>query len=291
MSDLLVPLDSGHIFVDDRGVGPPLLVMPVAWGMSYDFYSALLDPTILAARLVFYDPVGVGRSSPLPEDWRPERIVSDAEEVREALGIEQVILFGHASGGYQALSYALRFPDHVAGMILVNGYASYRRADETGAPLLEHVDTWPRFRDRVREIRRVKLPAAEEFRAVYKEQRMVDLLDYSPHYLRMAEIADRTGFNPAMHDDIDGDVTDRLAEIRAPTLIVAGLHDALCPFTESQLLAECLPAASLVPFALSRHFPFVEQPVEFGQAVRDFIHALGLAAMSASDLTPDGSSK
>jgi proline iminopeptidase len=275
MTEQFVSRGDARIYIEVVGSGFPTFVIPVAWGMSHDFYQALLDPLLSAhLQLVYFDPVGTGRSSPLPPDWSPTMIVRDVEAVRAALGIEHMVLFGHASGGYHALAYALEFPEHVAAMILVNSFASYRRASEIGAPLLEHLATWPEFVQQAREIARVRLPPSEEFRAIYKEQRVVDLLDYGPHYIRLANIADRTSFNPNMHDDLAGDLTDRLPEIVLPVLLLVGEHDVLCPLEETQLIATQLPAARVVLFSASRHFPFVEEPDKFVAEVEDFLDGL-----------------
>jgi len=198
--------------------------------------------------------------------------VEEADSVRDSLGEEQVIVAGHASGAFLALAYALRHPNRVKGLILINPYASYRRINETGTALLEDNPHWRRFNDRVDEIRRVRLSSSERFRAIYKEQRMVDLWDYGIFYFEMADAADMSSFNPAMHDDYDTDLLPDLHTVEAPTLILTGVHDALAPLEESVLIAEKLPFVRLIEFQQSRHFPFVEETEKFSQAVSTFLH-------------------
>jgi proline iminopeptidase len=259
--------------------------MPVAWGMSHDFYQALLAPLELPLKFAYFDPLGTRRSGPLPADWQPLSIVEEADSVRESLGEEQVIVAGHASGAFLALAYALRYPERVKGVILINPYASYDRVNEAGSMLLEQNPYWRRFNDRVQEIRRVRLSSSERFRAIYKEQRVVDLWDYGIYYFEMADAADMASFNPAMHDDYERDLLPDLGRIQAPTLILTGVHDALAPLEESVLIAENLPFVRLIEFQQSRHFPFVEEAEKFTEAISAFLRDTDLAAPNSPEQT------
>ena len=169
------------------------------------------------------------------------------------------------------MAYAVSYPDRVKGLILVNPFASYQRVNEAGGVLLEENPYWQRFKDRSTEIRRVRLSPSERFRAIYKEQRIVDLWDYGVHYFEMADAADMSSFNPNMHDDFRTDLLPDLSSIEAPTLILTGAHDALAPLEESVLIAQQLPFVRLIEFQQSRHFPFVEEAEKFSEAVCTFL--------------------
>ena len=255
----------------DCGHGQPALVMPVAWGMSHEFYRSLLGELDLPLRLIHFDPAGTGPSGPLPAGWTPANIVDEAEAVRAAGNYEQIVTLGHASGAFLSIAYALEHPDRVEALILVNPFASYSRANETSNSRLAADPSWPAFQKRVAEIRRVDLTPPERFRAIFKEQRVIDMVDYGPYYFAMADAADECSFNPAMTDDPDTDFLDELCTIEAPVLIISGLHDSLVPIEESRLIAAELPYVRLIELGSSAHYPFVEQPEEFSQAVREFI--------------------
>jgi len=276
VSESWVSLDGGTIFVETGANGPPTLVMPVAWGMSHDFYQLLLSELALPLRLIYFDPEGTGMSSLLPPAWNPARIVDEAEAVRSSVEQEQVIVFGHASGAFLGLAYALEHPTHVAAMILVSPFASYGRADEMSARRLESHPNWTAFCKRVADIRRVKLSSQERFRAIFKEQRAVDMFDYGPHYFQMADATDEAVFNMAMHDDRETDLLDELHTIEAPVLIITGVHDPLCPVEESRLIAAELPYVRLIELEATGHYPFVEAAELFDGAVTEFLRELQL---------------
>jgi pimeloyl-ACP methyl ester carboxylesterase len=66
------------------------------------------------------------------------------------------------------------------------------------------------------------------------------------------------------------DTMDRLSEITAPTLVVAGERDIACPPCFGRVVAEQIPGAELVVLAGEAHQPFQERPVEFNALVDRF---------------------
>jgi proline iminopeptidase len=54
-------------------------------------------------------------------------------------------------------------------------------------------------------------------------------------------------------------------------LVLAGRHDRTCPPEASQATAAGVPGAELHIFEQSGHMPFVEQPDEFLNVVREFL--------------------
>ena len=71
--------------------------------------------------MYYFDQRGCGRSgSPVNKDYSLERMVSDIEEIRALSGMDKVYVMGHSFGGILAHSYALRYPQHIKGLILLN---------------------------------------------------------------------------------------------------------------------------------------------------------------------------
>ena len=69
------------------------------------------------------------------------------------------------------------------------------------------------------------------------------------------------------------DYRPRLGEVRVPTLLLTGRHDPQTPVACAQELAAGIPNARLVLFEQSGHYPFVEEPGAFWEAVRAFLIA------------------
>ena len=76
----------------------------------------------------YYDQLGTGHSDH-PKDiklWTLPRAVEEVEQVRKALGLNKhnFYLYGHSWGGVLALQYALKYQDHLKGLIISNMMAS-----------------------------------------------------------------------------------------------------------------------------------------------------------------------
>jgi proline iminopeptidase len=65
---------------------------------------------------------------------------------------------------------------------------------------------------------------------------------------------------------------DRLQEVQAPSLILAGRHDPEAPLPCSEELWQGIPQASLIVFEKSGHFPFIEEASLFGHTVAAFLN-------------------
>jgi proline iminopeptidase len=64
---------------------------------------------------------------------------------------------------------------------------------------------------------------------------------------------------------------DRLEEVRASTLILAGRHDSETPLPCSMELLQGIPQAELIIFERSGHFPFIEESQRFVETVEAFL--------------------
>jgi pimeloyl-ACP methyl ester carboxylesterase len=72
--------------------------------------------------VVTYDQRGIGRSSSPqadPANYTLEKYAEDLDAVREAIGIDQVHLFGHSWGGIVAMRYATLYPEQVRSILLM----------------------------------------------------------------------------------------------------------------------------------------------------------------------------
>jgi proline iminopeptidase len=76
----------------------------------------------------YYDQLGSAYSDQPdePELWNVPRFVEEVEQVRQALGLgrENFFLYGQSWGGVLAIEYALRYQEHLAGLVISNMMAS-----------------------------------------------------------------------------------------------------------------------------------------------------------------------
>jgi pimeloyl-ACP methyl ester carboxylesterase len=78
-----------------------------------------------------------------------------------------------------------------------------------------------------------------------------------------------------MSGDAPGDLADRVRGVRSPTMVIAGAQDATLHAAAVAALTGLFPAGHLALIDDCGHFPWVEQPVRFREAVDPFLAQLG----------------
>ena len=121
------------LFVEVIGHGYPLVLMH--GGPGADHWT-MLPFRRCADRftLVFYDHRCNGRSAGAPVSsmtW--ENLTADADALRQRLGFEKWAVLGHSFGGQVALEYALRYPDSLSHLVLLDTGGDSRWSQEHAA--------------------------------------------------------------------------------------------------------------------------------------------------------------
>src|SRR5918994_6298515 len=119
-SGTTMPIRDVSLFVKVVGGGYPLVLMH--GGPGADHYS-MLPFRRCADRftLIFYDLRCNGRSEGAPVSsmtW--ENLTADADALRQRLGFERWAVLGHSFGGHVDLEYALRYPDSLSHLVLLD---------------------------------------------------------------------------------------------------------------------------------------------------------------------------
>ena len=173
-------------------------------------------------------------------------------EFLNTVGIGQPIIVGHSMGGATALTLALHFPTHVAGLVLMATGARLRVA----RAILEGIHS--DFEGSVELITRFAWSL--EAKPALTELGRQALLETGPDVL---------------FDDFTAcdrfDVMERLGEIKIPTLVIAGTADQLTPPKFARFLAEHIPNAHLVLVEDAGHMVMLERPLEVMEAVQEFL--------------------
>ncbi len=266
------------LFVKVVGGGYPLVFMH--GGPGLDHWS-LLPFRRCKDRftLVFYDHRCNGRSVGAPMSsmtW--ENLTADADALRQRLGFERWAVLGHSFGGHVALEYALRYPDSLSHLVLLDTGGEGRWSQQNAADLLAKRGYSP---ERVELVRRWFNGefAPDEWFPIFR--RIGGAYYYHLNPLRLArELVQgewRTKFRPepfifaGRHLLRGWTVMDRLGEITVPTLVMAGREDFVFPPECQRELAAGIPNARLRIIERAGHNPQSEQTAEVMRAVSDFI--------------------
>jgi proline-specific peptidase len=285
----MTDVDEGTIRVDDGRIwyrcvgrdGIPLLVLHGGPGAGHDYLEPL-EGLATGRQVVLYDQLGCGRSDQ-PDDrslWRMERFVAEVGQVRDALGLKRIHLFGQSWGGWLAIEYMLSQPVGVVSLVLASTSASIPQfvaeAARLKAALPPDVYHTLQRHEAAGDLHHPEYEAA--VRQFYA--RHVCRLDPWPECL-LRTVRNLEG--NAVYETMNGpneftvvgnlkhwDRTDRLGEITLPTLITVGRYDEITP-TCAETLRRGIPQAELRLFPDSSHTAHLEETESYLRAVQEFL--------------------
>jgi len=244
--------------------GAPTVLLSSGLGGTAGYWAPQLAALRARHRIVAYDQAGTGRNKrDLPDDHSIAALADEALAVLDATRTEKAHFVGHALGGLVGLDLALRHPDRLRSLTVVNGWAAAhahtKRCFELRLMLLKH-----------------------EGAAAYVKAQPIFL--YPADWLaKNAERAAReeahglSGFQGAdtlkrrIAALLAFDATRHLARIRMPTLISAARDDVLVPCSMSERLAAAIPGATLDVAAWGAHAINVTQPDAFNAMLLSFL--------------------
>jgi pimeloyl-ACP methyl ester carboxylesterase len=253
--------DGARIYYEVEGAGPALIL---GHSLLFDgrMWAAVVPGLARHFRVINVDArchrhsTGSGRIAieDLAADWLA---ILDHEKAPRAL------LCGLSLGGMTAMRVALRAPERVAAMALLDTSAD---PEEPGNRVVYRV---------LAEIQRlVRLdplvdPIVE--RKMFGRTARGEQPDLVARGMQMIHEKEPRAVYPALRAVFDREsVADRLAEIRCPTLVLCGSEDAATPPTRSRRIAERIPGASLHIIPRAGHCSVMEQPAEVEKLLVDF---------------------
>jgi pimeloyl-ACP methyl ester carboxylesterase len=121
--DLVELPDGRRLHLDVRGEqhGGPTVVLDAGWGGSSPAYAWLHDQLDDTVTTVAYDRPGYGWSDPADRPVDPAATADDLHEALDARGLPgPYVLVGHSLGAHYARVFAERYPDDVAGLVLLD---------------------------------------------------------------------------------------------------------------------------------------------------------------------------
>ena len=266
-----------RLFVEVVGRGYPLALMH--GGPGGDHWT-MLPFRELSDRfmLVFYDHRCNGRSVGAPVTsmtW--ENLTADADALRERLGFDKWAVLGHSFGGKVALEYALRYPDRLSHLVLLDAGGDSFWDQENAPELLAKRGFGRKKVELARRWFNGRIAPWEFYPTLMRLGTAYDphtsflsgmLMMFAERRSKGRPRAEIFGFS---HLTKGWTVMDRLAEIRVPTLVMAGRDDFVFPPEHQGQLAAGIPGARLEIIERAGHNPHNERTAEVMKAVRDFI--------------------
>ena len=265
-----------ELYVKEMGDGPPVVVLHGGPGAHHDYLIPGFDRLADEFRLYFYDQRGGGRSSvgrPGRVSWRDH--VADLEALRERWEMERMIIVGYSWGGLLALLYATEHPHRVSCLVAVDpaaGWGDYHQRFRKEFDARTHSNIVTQLRN---ELERSGLQARDP--DAYRQRRFElsvagyfrdprDARGLTPFKVQ-AQAQEATWRSLSGHGD---ELRRKVAKLEQPTLILHGRHDPV-PLEWAEELRDTMQAARLVVLEESGHVPYVEEPEETFETIREFL--------------------
>ncbi|HSM87037.1 MAG TPA: alpha/beta fold hydrolase [Candidatus Limnocylindrales bacterium] len=266
-----VTRDGVRLAYSSAGSGYPL-VKSANWlnHLDYEWDSPLWKHWLAGLtqhhRLIRYDERGNGLSQWDVKEMSLELWVQDLETVVEAAGVEKFALMGISQGGAVAIAYAIRHPDRVSHLVLINAFSRGLEARGTEKQLagrralqtLMRLDWGKNNPDFKSMFTKFYIPQNS---TPEQQQWFNDLQRISASPENAARIM-------VTIDEIN--IRHLLPQVSVPTIIFHGDHDRVIPAEEGRILAAEIPGARFVPLNTGNHILLAEEP-----AWRVFLDELG----------------
>lgn len=217
---------------------------------------------------VIFDNRGVGLSDKPDEPYTVALMAKDAINVLKAAGFVEAHVLGVSLGGFIAQEMAISWPEFVKSLVLVSTSCGVR-----GVPMpLEtfKILNLPKGTMPLRDWLKMRLLPAFSERFAHEHPEVVErVLDLYMANRPPAHAVWRQAQAAAAFDSLD-----RLGEVRAPTLIIAGSDDRVVPAENARILHERIPNSRLVLFKGCGHLLFIEKPDAFNELVLRFLKSV-----------------
>ena len=260
-------------------------------GMTHEYLEAF-DSFLPGAGVeyYYYDQLGSAYSDQ-PDDpdlWTIPRFVDEVEQVRAALGLDRdnFVLYGQSWGGILAIEYALKYQQHLKGLVvsdMMSSIPAYNRyARDVLMPAMDQAA--------LGEILRLEATGKTD------DPRYMELLvpnHYEQHILRMPAADWPDGVNRALaHVNpkvyvlmqgpselgasgrlVDWDRTADLPRITVPTLVIGARHDTMDPEFMGRMAA-ALPHGHFLYCPVGSHLCLYDDQQVYMRGLIDFLHGL-----------------
>lgn len=232
----------------------PALFLSSSLGTTLEMWEPQVAPLAERFRVVRYDRRGHGRSPVAPGPTTIDDLGADLVELLDAIGLDRVSFCGLSLGGVEGMWLAVEAPARVERLALCCTAPSFL----------------PSYADRAAAVRAGGMEAVVDtvldrwFRPSFRETHPETVA----RFRAMLAATPPEGYAACCEALAAVDLTSRLGEIAAPTLVVTGADDPVVTPAAGDELAAAVPGAMHTVVAGAAHIANVEQPKAFTAALQ-----------------------
>lgn len=225
-------------------------------------------------QVIAFDNRGCGKSERPEIPYTIETMADDVKGLMDFLNIKQAHIMGMSMGGMIAQNFVLKYPERVNKVVLMNtnhtgaGWELLKGSQINGLELRKS-DPEREFWDYAKVVFHPKFRKELQNNPLKKWYGIWSAEDLKNHRLT----------DPSTKKDVENqayalsthNTTDRLHEIKNPTLILAASHDRACPKSELMFMHEKIPNSSFKVIEKTGHFSFLSKAPEINQILIKFL--------------------
>jgi pimeloyl-ACP methyl ester carboxylesterase len=266
---VFVELDALKLAYREAGSGPPVLLLH-GWPTSSFLWREVMKPIARRNRVLALDLPAFGESDkPLEESYGFDFFESAIDGFLESLGIDQVAIGGHDVGGPIALHWALKRPERVTKVALLNTLV-YPEFSEAVLQFI-HACSTPEIREQLTSPAgleaAIRLGVADDSKL---DRGVFDAVSapFASEEARLALAKAGIGLEPAGFEEI----ARRLPSLEVPLRVVYGEQDRILPDVAETMarVKHDVPHAEVTAMPACGHFLQEEEPEEIGELLADF---------------------
>ena len=229
------------------------------WLESWDHWLGTMESLARDYKTYALDFWGFGESGKQEGSFSVQDYVEMVDQFMGRLGIREAPIIGHSMGGTVSLGVALDHPERVQKVAVV------------GSPIVG---------DGLALL--LRLAARRSLTGLLFQLFPLGVRILSPIYardwktwLKMFESglsrATMESFYYSIASLRNTDLRPRMSEIKSPVMGIYGRIDRIVSPKQGKVLAQCVPGADVRNFDRSGHFPMLDEPDRFYQALREFL--------------------
>ena len=257
-------INGQRIYHEDSGGRGLPLVLAHGFLMDHDMFAPQVAVLGSEYRVVTWDERGHGLTDTTPDDFSYWDSADDLRGLLDALAIERAVVGGVSQGGFLSLRFALRYPERVAGLVLLNTQSG-----------LEDPEKLPQY-EMMADVWATDGPSdmiADTVAAILIGPNRPESAAWIARWKARPRQSIRQIFRTLVTRD---DITPRLREIDAPALVVHGEEDSAIEMPLAEALAAGLPRARpLVRVPGAAHAANLTHPEPVNAAIAGFLRQLG----------------
>jgi pimeloyl-ACP methyl ester carboxylesterase len=269
-----IEVNGVNVHYKTYGEGEPTFILLHGFGASQFSWREVVEPLAEYGTVIAYDRPAFGLTE-RPMEWEGESPYSQDSQVElviglmDALGIEKATLVGNSAGGTVSMLTALKYPERVTSLILVDpavyagGGAPAWIRPLLGTPQFNHIG--PLF------ARQLEAQGTEFLKTAWHDPSKItpEIFEGYQQPLQV-ENWDKALWELTVSSRESG-LAERVSEFDLPILVITGDDDRIVPTEQSLRLAEELSHAELAVIPQCGHVPHEECPTVFMQAVTEFL--------------------